>query len=171
MHRSKVKTAGLFFFYLLIILNPALAQGLDKAQALHLSADDLFFNWTKKKGSYQGHVKIDQGFTHLQANQAFTTFDKYNKLIEARAKGTTRLQAHVWTQTALKKPPVHAYADEIWYYPARQLIELIGHASVHQEGNTFKAPLIRYDLKTQRVLTEAKGDSRTHIVIKNGKLP
>ena len=53
------------------------------------------------------------------------------------------------------KPPFHAYADTIRYYPLRHLIELIGNARVEQGNNSLSAAKITYDtVETTCVITK-----------------
>lgn len=169
MNQSKVNYI-LGFFILIGLYPKAYALPDDKYKAMHLTADSVELDQTTHKGYYVGHLTLDQGTTHLRAEEAETITDANNKLIKAIARGNKKTKAHIWTQTALDKPLLHAYADEIRYYPNQQYLELEGQASVDQGGNLFRAPFIRYDIKKQQVVTQKKGAEQTKIIIKNGKI-
>lgn len=136
----------------------------DKQATVYLSAGSASINQSTHTGMYTDHVAIDQGTTHLRADTAETKTNEKNQLIFALAKGNAHALAHVWTDTAIDKPPVHAYADVIRYYPIEHRVELIGHARVVQGDNAFKAPLIIYDTLTQHVVTKPEGRERTTII-------
>lgn len=137
----------------------------DREKVMELSADAADLSQQTHRGVYEGHVELDQGTTHLRAARAVTEGNQQNKLVVAIAEGDNDNQAHYWTQTALDKPLLHAYADTIRYYPDKHLIELIGNARVEQGDNSFSAPKISYDTVKQHVLSQSDGKSRTLIVI------
>lgn len=154
--------------YCLILLgcgHSSFALPEDREQVLHLSADTADLNQEKHHGVYIGDVQLDQGSTHVRAAEAITEGNEKNQLMKAIAKGNGHEQAHYWALTAADKPPIHAYADNIYYYPERHLIELIGNARVEQGENTFSAPKISYDTLHQHVVTTASGKQRTTIII------
>ncbi|WP_242602210.1 lipopolysaccharide transport periplasmic protein LptA [Legionella nagasakiensis] len=145
--------------------NVVFALPEDRQQVLQLQADSADLNQEKHRGIYIGHVELDQGSTHLRAAEAITEGNSDNKLIRAIAKGNQEEQAHYWTLTAEDKPPLHAYADKIYYYPESHLIELIGQARIEQGQNSFSAPKITYDTERQHVLTQRDKKARTVITI------
>ncbi|WP_051398986.1 lipopolysaccharide transport periplasmic protein LptA [Legionella oakridgensis] len=155
----------LLFLFFFIAANAAFALPEDRQQVLQLRADSADLNQEKHLGIYIGHVELDQGSTHLRAAEAITQGNSDNKLIRAVAKGNKEEQAHYWTLTAPDKPPLHAYANEIYYYPERHLIELIGQARIEQGQNSFLAPKITYDTERQHVLTHRDQKARTVITI------
>lgn len=149
--------------------NLSLAMPDDREKILELSADTADLNQQTHHGEYLGNVQLDQGTTHLRAAKAITEGDKQNKLVLAIANGNKKDQAHYWTQTAVDKPLLHAYANTIRYYPNHHLIELIGHARVIQGDNSFAAPKISYDTLQQHVISKSDGKTRTTIIIHPGK--
>jgi lipopolysaccharide export system protein LptA len=141
----------------------------DREKILELSADSADLNHQTHHGEYIGNVQLDQGTTHLRAASARTEGDKQNKLVLAVANGNAKEQAHFWILTDLDKPPLHAYADIIQYFPERNRVELIGNARVAQGENSFTAPKIIYDTVKQHVLSKSDGKTRTTITIHPGK--
>ncbi len=126
-------------------------------------ADKADLNQHEHKGIYIGNVELIQGTSNLQAAKAITQGNEKNQLIVAIAEGTSKKQAHYWTISDPKKPPVHAYADTIRYYPLKHLIELIGHARVEQGSDSFSAAKISYDTIEQHVISH--GDEKQRIII------
>lgn len=137
----------------------------DKNQILNFRADSADINQETHFGYYTGNVALDQGSTHLRSAKASTEMDKKNKLIMATAEGSKTEQAHFWTLTDEKKPPVHAYANTIRYFPEKHLIELIGRARVEQGNDSFSAPKINYDTLHQHVLSQTQHQGQTVIII------
>lgn len=167
---SKLKHIPLSLLFLLLFLaETGWAMPKDREKALELSADSADINQQTHRGEYIGHVKLDQGSTHVRAAKAITEGDKQNKLVMAEARGSKKEQAHFWTNTEANKPPLHAYADTIRYFPDRHLVELMGKARLVQGDNFFSAPQINYDTLKQRVFSQSTREERTTIVIHPGK--
>ncbi len=154
--------------YLLLFCNPmnvCFSLPEDKQAVIQFRADSADINQTTHHGIYTGNVQLDQGSTHIRAAEAITEGNQKNQLIKAIIKGNKDIPAHYWTLTANDKPPLHAYAETIHYYPEKQRIELIGNARVEQGTNSFSAPKITYDMVQQHVVSESNGKARTTIII------
>lgn len=137
----------------------------DHNQLLALSADNADLNQQTHHGEYSGDVQLDQGTSHLRASKAVTEGTPQNKLLAAIAMGDAQSQAHYWTQTAVDKPLMHAYANTIRYYPDKHIIELIGNARVEQGKNSVTAAKITYDTLKQHVVSNNEGKERTVILL------
>lgn len=144
---------------------PAYALSSDKEQVMHVTADTADLNQQKHKGTYTGNVVFEQGSSSLHAAHAITLGNIKNELTLAIAKGADGKQAHYWTQTDPNKPPFHAYADVIKYYPLKHLIELIGNARVEQGQNSLSAAKIVYDIQEEHVVSHSEGKTRTVIIL------
>lgn len=150
---------------LLLLTSSCFALPEDKNEVINVRANSADLNQEKHMGKYIGSVELDQGSTHVRAAEAITEGNEKNELIKAVAKGNEKEQAHYWALTAQDKPPMHAYADNIYYYPERHLIELVGNAKVEQGTDSFSAPKISYDTEHQHVITQSDGKNRTVIII------
>ncbi|WED43895.1 lipopolysaccharide transport periplasmic protein LptA [Legionella cardiaca] len=160
------KITSLVIFFLLILVNiTSFAMPDDREKIAELAADSADLNQQTHRGEYVGRVEFNQGTTHLRAAKAITEGNQQNKLILAIALGDETEQAHYWTQTALNKPLLHAYADMIRYYPERHLVELIGNARITQGDNSFAGPKISYDTEKQHVISKGDTKNRTTIII------
>lgn len=155
----------LALFYGLICSPRVQAMPEDTQAKLILSANTADLNQANHQGEYVGDVKLDQGTSHLRAHRAVTIVNDKNRLIEAIAYSRPHVPVHFWTKIAADKPDLHAYADEMHYYPEKHMIELIGHAKVTQDKNVFSAPKIIYDTKTQHVVSKRDRNDRTVIII------
>ena len=137
----------------------------EKNQAGTLTTDEISYIPRQKLATTNADTKLDQGSTHIRAAHASTTSNTANQLILAIAQGDTTRQAHIWTTTSLKKPPLHAYADTIRYQPLKHRIELLGHAKLIQGSQSFSAPVIHYDTLHQHIITARNDHARTQIII------
>lgn len=157
---------------LLFLTSPiTLAMPEDRDKVAQLTANTADLNQQTHRGVYVGNVEFDQGTTHLRAVKVVTEGNQQNKLTFAIAFGDKNNPAHYWEQTAIDKPLLHAYANEIRYYPDRHLIELIGDARVVQGEDSFSAPKISYDTIKKHVVAKSDGKTRTLIIMHPGKKP
>ncbi|RUR16893.1 lipopolysaccharide transport periplasmic protein LptA [Legionella sp. km535] len=162
-----------FSLLLILMLNVMVGYALpsDKEQTMHVISDSADLSQKNHKGVYTGNVEFIQGSTNLNAAKAITQGDAKNQLVLAIANGEKGKQAHYWTETGPDKPPFHAYADTIKYYPLKHLIELIGNARIEQGTNSLSAAKISYDTLEQHVVSESDGKTRTTIIIYPEKKP
>lgn len=160
MLRPKVK----YYFIILMLTGAAYALPSDKEQVMHVVADSADLSQQNHKGIYTGNVEFIQGTTNLHAANAVTQGNKKNQLTLAIANGSKGKQAHYWTESGPDKPPFHAYADTIRYYPLRHMIELIGNARIEQGTNSLSAAKITYDTVAQHVVSQGNGATRTTII-------
>lgn len=160
-HRKSLYLSAFFFCFSTICM----ALPDDNKQPIQLQAGSADLNQQTHLGVFIDNVQLDQGTTHIRAARATTEGNNKNQLIKAILNGNGAKQAHYWTISAQDKPPIHAYADVINFYPERHLIELIGHARVEQDKNSFSAPIIVYDIQHQHVISKQNGEERTTIII------
>ncbi|HAT1774521.1 lipopolysaccharide transport periplasmic protein LptA [Legionella pneumophila] len=163
MTQLKVKYIILLLLMLCSISGNALP--FDKEKMVQVVSDSADLNQKNHQGVYIGNVEFVQGSTNLRAAKAITQGDAKNQLTLAIAEGSKGKQAHYWTTTAPDKPPFHAYADTIKYYPLKHLIELIGNARIEQGPNSLSAAKISYDTQEQHVLSHSDEKTRTTIII------
>lgn len=162
---SQLKVKQYLFIVLMTVTAISFALPTDKEKVMHVVSDSADLNQQKHKGTYIGNVEFIQGTTNLHAAKAITQGDLKNQLTLAIANGTKEKQAHYWTETGPNKPPFHAYADTIRYYPLRHLIELIGNARIEQGTNSLSAAKISYDTIEQHVVSQSDGKTRTTIIL------
>lgn len=161
---GKYKSYRLLITLLFLFSHLCFALPEDQKKIIQLRADTADINQETHKGIYTQHVEFDQGTTHLRAAQATTKVNEKNKLTEVTADGDAHDQAHFWTLMDEKKPPLHAYANSIRYFPDKHLIQLIGNARVEQGKDSFSAPSISYDTLHKHVISQSNGQGRTVII-------
>jgi lipopolysaccharide export system protein LptA len=169
--RQLIKLNNLFFFLIMLTSSIGYALPTDKEQVMHVVSDSADLSQQNHKGIYTGNVEFIQGTTNLHATRAITEGNLKNQLTLAIAIGSKGKQAHYWTETGPDKPPFHAYADTIKYYPLKHTIELVGHARVEQGLNSLSAAKITYDTIEQHVLSNGDGTTRTTIILYPEKKP
>ena len=160
----------LFLKALLLICfsSAAFALKSDENVPAYISAESAEMDRSTGEGIYRHEVKIDQGTTHITGEIVTTHNDKNNKIDEAVVNGNASSQAHYWTLPEADKPELHARADVIRFYPQKQLVLLIGNASVAQGNNIIKSPRIEYDIEKQLLKSNqepGKASARTTIII------
>lgn len=159
-------TDKIYFGILCLLLIPcAFALPTDKEQQLFFRADSVDINQATHHGLYIGQVELDQGSTHIRAHMVITDGDKDHQITKATLKGNTGAQAHYWVLTTQDKPPLHAFADVIYYFPERHMVELVGHAKVEQGDNLISGAYICYNTQTQHVVSNSGNHMRTTIVL------
>jgi lipopolysaccharide export system protein LptA len=162
---------GSFIVFFLLLTSSCFALPDDRVQTMQFRADSADLNHQTHRGVYIGDVQLDQGSTHIRAAKAVTEGNLKNQLVKAIIKGNKEAQAHYWTLTTADKPPMHAYADIIYYYPEKHSIELIGNAKVEQGNDSFSASKISYDTLHHLVVSKNDSKTRTTIIIHPGKTP
>lgn len=151
-------------YILFFISTVSFSLPTDQDQVVKVSAGSADINQQTHRGIYQNNVQLEQGTTHIESNQAITKSNDKNQLILAIIKGNKTKQAHYWVITELNKPPLHAYADTMKYYPQKNLVELIGNARVEQGSNIFSAAKISFNTQTHHVMSQSDGNQRTTII-------
>jgi lipopolysaccharide export system protein LptA len=154
--------------YLLLLLyaflNVASALPSDKEQLMHIAADSYLVNYKTGEDVYEGDVKVDQGTTHLIADKLVTKKDANRKIISAIAYGFEHL-AEFSTLPKEADDIFFAKGKIIKFFPQTQTVSVLEEVSVIQGKNSFKGPIIIYNMKEQIVSTPASKNGRATIVI------
>lgn len=153
---------------LLFLSNNLFALPKDSEQPLHIVADSTLFNYKTGIDTYEGHVKVDQGTTHLVADRLITEKDKQHKIVIATAYGLQNLSEFTTIPTE-NDLLLHAKAKVIKYYPSTSIVILEENVFVTQGKNSFHGPLIIYNMKDQLVSAPASKNGRATIVIEPNK--
>lgn len=134
----------------------------DHLKKVHIVADSGIYNYKTGINIYEGHVKIDQGSTHLTADRLITKNNSQHVIQEATAYGLQKL-AHYWTLPKPGDVVMHAYARVIKFYPIESNVTLEREAWVTQGDNKFQGQLIHYNSKEQTIIVPA--DQKSHAVL------
>lgn len=151
---------------------------LPQQQQAHTTSD-VFFQQAGKKGHTKGlfaelahhrlhlleDVAWDDGMTHLRAHHAITQGDDTHPLLTAVIHGQSSTPVHFWKTASSHQPETHAHATRMTFDQSTQILELLGQAKLTQEGQLFSAPMIRYDVQRQHMISMPTAQARTLIVL------
>ncbi len=154
----------LYFFLLIILSTSTFALPEDRDRPFNIIADSSLFNYKTGIDTYEGHVKVDQGTSHLIADRLVTRKDKQHKMILAIATGTQK-PAEYTTIPKIGDSVLNAKARFIKFYPTTSIIILEQNVVVTQKENSFHGPLIIYNMKNQLVTAPPFTNGRATIVI------
>ncbi len=147
----------------------ASAKTKPPVEPYYFVADSVTYLSKAHSITYTGHVKVDQGSTHITGHQLILELTASNKIIKMIDTG----QPATYTTQLAKHPGiVYAKADTITYEQLKQMVYLDGHAFVDQNHNTIRAAHIRYDKQNGVIYTHGTPQHMaTHItVMPRGKL-
>jgi len=153
----------------MFIYSNTFALPADREKKLHIIADSYELNYKTGKDIYEGHVKVDQGTTHLTADRLVTEKDKNRKIISAIAYGIQQL-AEFSTLPKEGEEMFHAKAKLIIFYPVVSSVRLEDEVVVTQGKNSFHGPIIIYNMKDQIVSTPPSKNGRATIIIDANQL-
>lgn len=135
-----------------------------KKPPYYFVSDSLVYQAKKHTITYIGHVKVDQGPTHLTGDKLVIDLTPTNQM---KTLVDTGHPATYTTITQNHPGVIHAKADKITYHQITQMIYLDGHADVTKNNNRIRSPHITYD-KTRGIVHTRGGPKktqRTHIVV------
>ncbi len=150
---------------LVVLAGPASALESDRQQPIHIQADRVLVDETRKISTYTGNVELTQGTLHVTAEQVE---------VHRAEKGIRQLVATGAPVTFRQRPDgaeddVRGQANRVEYYADKALVDLIGEAHLWQGRDEFSGPRISYESDRNRV--RAAGDGRVRAIIhpQNGK--
>ena len=147
---------------LLLCWQSTQALSQDGKKPAYLHADQGTFNQNTGRGIYRGHVKLDQGTTHIDGNKLYTFNDEQHQLQKAKIYGKP---AHYRTIPKLHQQPLFAKANLIIYHPKAHYVELIGKAQANQNGDILNGPILFYYIDKQLVVSPNNPHQQTQIII------
>ncbi len=145
------------------MITDTLALPEDNHQKVFIVADSTTYNYKKGINIFEGHVKVDQGSTHITADRLVTKNNDQHKMQEAIAYGTTEL-AHYWTLPKIGDPEIHAHAKVIKFYPLDSNATLEQDVVITQGENSFHGQVILYNSKDQTIIVPAAKHARSILV-------
>lgn len=164
MYRAK-----LLFFILLLQPLVVFALPEDSGKTLHIISNSTLFNYKSGIDTYEGHVKVDQGSTHLLADRLVTQKNAQHKIVLVTAYGIKHL-AEYTTEIKIGDPILNAKAKVIRFYPQTSVVYLDDDVVVTQGENHFDGPHIVYNMKDQTINAPASNHGRATIVIQPQQL-
>lgn len=135
----------------------------DRSARLNIVADSGTYNFKTGVDIYEGHVKVDQGTTHITAEKLITKKNSQHKIEEAVAYGDKEL-AHYWTLPKLGDAEIHARAKIIKFYPLQMNASLEHDVHIKQGENSFQGELIHYNDRDQTITLPASANGHAMLV-------
>jgi lipopolysaccharide export system protein LptA len=156
---------GFFLIYLIImpLSSVTFALSKDYQEKMFISADSSLYNYKTSMTIYEGHVKVDQGTSHLIADRLMTKNNSQHQIQEAIAYGFSEL-AHYWTLSKIDEPELHAKAKIIKLYPILSNLILEKNVVVTQGENSFQGELILYNSKDGTITVPPSVNGRAVLV-------
>lgn len=153
------------YFVLIVMLMAQNTYALkeDNQEKIYITADSSIYNYKNGVNLFEGHVKIDQGTTHITADRVTTKSNAQHKLQEAIATGT-QSPAHYSTLTKPGDAILHAEAMVIKFYPIASNVTLEQNVTLKQGENRFHGQLIIYNRNDQTIVVPATKDGRAELV-------
>jgi lipopolysaccharide export system protein LptA len=157
---KKLMAVGILPF---LLCQQALALDSDSKEKINIVADSGIYNYKTGVDVFEGHIRIDQGTTHITADRLITKKNNRHVIQEATAFGLLNL-AHYWTVPKEGDPELHARAKIIKFYPLESNISLEQSAHVAQGENSFQGDFIHYNSKDQTITVPASKNGRAVLV-------
>lgn len=155
-----------WMFGVLVLTYCSLAFALveDNKEKMVITADSSIYNYKSGYTVFEGHVKVDQGTTHLTAAKLTTKTDMNHHLQEAIAYGVNEL-AHYWTLPKQGDPEVHAQAKIIKLYPVKSNVALEQNVVLTRGADHFEGELIIFNRDDQTIVVPQKQNTRATLTI------
>ena len=148
-----MKLLSLCCIYLLIGLSPnAFSANPDQSQPIYIESDKARRDDPKGVTIYEGQVEVTQGSLLLKADKVTLYNTQKDGITTIIANGSP---AHYQQKPAPEKTLVKARAKTIEYFVSKERIVLTKNAWMTQDGATFDAAIIEYDIAKE--IVEAKG--------------
>jgi len=148
------------------LLAPVVVTALpdDRNQPIHIEADEALRDEKKGFTRYRGHVKMEQGSLHIEADR-ITVYHRKEEADRIVAQGSP---ARLQQQPEADKAPVRASAEIIEYFRSEERVQLRNNASIEQEGSVVNGDSINYYISEQLLRADSdksRAGSRVQVVI------
>lgn len=130
---------------------PAMALDSDASAPIEIAADQLELDDRQGTAVYTGSVDMQQGSMHLKAARVDIQRGSNGEVERVTAKGGGGERAYLEQKPAPDEEVVKGWGDTVIYHAANRRVELVGHAELHQAGDTFDGAYVEYYLDSRRV--------------------
>ena len=154
---------GIFVLFLMFHVTNSFALSSDLKEKMYVTADSTLYNYKTGVTSFEGHVKINQGTTHITADRVTTKTNLKHQIQEAIAYGIQQ-PAHYWALLKTGNPEVQASANIIKFFPLATNVTLEKNVRIMQGENSFEGQLIIYNRHEQTITVPAYKNSRAVLV-------
>ena len=153
------------------ISSPAISLPSDKDQPINIQSDRAEQSTRKniEVTVYSGAVIMEQGSMRLEGDivTIYSQDRAVNKVI------STGKPAYFEQQSEANESPIQAHGDKITYLIDKEIIVLLGNASVQQDESTVKGQRIEYHIDSEKIKAKGTKDksTRVHMVLEPSKRP
>ena len=148
---------------LIALSSAAFALDSDRKQPVSLEANSAVMDEAKGYYIYSGDVVVTQGSMTIHADSIEIIMDSNNNIKRFLAKGNDSTQAHLQQTTESDGSLLEAWADELNYHLAKDIILLTGNAALHQKGNQFSGDKIEYAVGEEKVKASAEPNTKQRV--------
>jgi len=148
---------------LITLSSVAYALDSDRKQPVSLEANSAVMDEAKGYYIYSGDVVVTQGTMTIHADSIEIIMDSNNNIERFLAKGNDSTQAHLQQTTESDGSLLEAWADELNYNLAKDIILLTGSAALHQKGNQFSGDKIEYAVGEEKVKASAEPNTKQRV--------
>ncbi|MCP4881074.1 MAG: lipopolysaccharide transport periplasmic protein LptA [Gammaproteobacteria bacterium] len=148
---------------LITLSGSALALDSDRQQPISLEADSAVMDEAKGHYVYKGNVVVTQGSMIISAASVEILMNDSDNIDSFHAIGSDTAQAHLQQTTESDKSQLDAWADDLVYAVAKDIIILTGNAILNQHGNEFSGDTIQYSIADEKVKASAKPGSKQRV--------
>jgi lipopolysaccharide export system protein LptA len=134
----------------------------DASRPIEINSDTAEFDDKLGTAKHFGHVLMNQGSRHLEAETLIIERNAANKIEKITAIGRP---AQFKTQLDFEKPALDATADTLVFYPEKQTLYLTKNAQVMQDNHRVEGNRLIYFLATKKLISEFTADKRTTVII------
>ncbi len=147
-----------FVFFLIMLANVfwvpvSSAAPLSSKTPVHISADRFSLDQAKDIGTYSGNVQVTQGELRIDGAKLIILLAKKGGIEHLTMNGAPAR----FKDVGKNGKTIIGQAMEMTYIPSDQRIVLKGKARVEQNGNTFQANRIVYDVQKGSIEAGAPG--------------
>lgn len=158
-----LRSTILIIFISCCYANTGFALKSDNNQKIYIMGDYAMLNYKTGIHTFEGHVKVDQGTTHVLADRIQTTNNHRHEIKQVTAYGLEQ-PAHYWTLPKLGDTEIHAHAKIIKFYPLNSNATLEQNAIVIQGNNSFRGEQIVYNMNDETITIPASKKGRAVLI-------
>ncbi|WP_110650280.1 lipopolysaccharide transport periplasmic protein LptA [Salinicola peritrichatus] len=148
---------------------PTMALESDASAPIEIAADQFELDDRQGTAVYTGNVDMQQGSMKLKAARVDIQRGNNGEVNQVTAKGGGGERAYLEQKPAPDEAIVKGWGNTVVYHAAERRVELVGHAELHQAGDTFDGAYVEYYLESRRInarsSTDGTGDGRVRMTL------
>ncbi len=131
------------------------------SESLTITADSAIFKHNEGISTFTDQVKIQQGSTVITGKKMIAYTNHANKLTKLIIDGNP---ARYQTTPNVSQSNVYASAQQIYYFPSKKEVDLIGNATATQNQKIITGPHLKYFTEQKLVISPPNDIGQTTII-------